>query len=491
MVTSRAANRLFAQEAETFAESSTPTVSESPAISPQIQQQLKAIGVAQVIVVLKPTVATRSVATRLSAAARVSAAASAATIGGLEKYFQSSELSQRSALAKAGLSMRAGASVTARTSVAAAPMQIFPNLGVVLGTVSREGLDGLAHDDRVASVTGAPAFSLIWPNRVGPARLSRQTTWGLDLLSIPTLWKQGLSGKGIRVAHLDTGVDGRHPALKKAIAAFAQMDDYGVRIQPDPVPFDSDEHGTHTAGTIAGRAVQGKYIGVAPGAELCSAMVIEGGDAVARVLGGIDWALDQDIRVLSMSLGFRGWLEDFIPIVQILRKRNVLPVMAVGNEGPGTSRSPGNYAEVLSVGAIDDKKQVADFSSSQRFLRNEDPVVPDLVAPGVNIISARPSNRYQSMDGTSMATPHVAGLAALLFEAAPKATIDQVEDAIFKSCHANGIPPDRGNHGIPDPVLAFKQLTGIDPVVPASSKRVSEKKQPTTRSRSGKKKGKG
>jgi len=90
------------------------------------------------------------------------------------------------------------------------------------------------------------------------------------------------------------------------------------------------------------------------------------------------------------------------------------------------------------------------------------------------------------MDGTSMATPHIAGLAALLFEAAPKATIDQVEDAIFKSCQGNGIPPDRGNLGIPDPILAFKHLTGKDLTAPMSSTRVSQKKQAKAGSKKGK-----
>ena len=145
---------------------------------------------------------------------------------------------------------------------------------------------------------------------------------------------------------------------------------------------------------------------------MSSAIVIEGGEVVARVLGGMDWALSQGAQVLSMSLGFRGWWEDFIPIIQILRSQNVLPIIAVGNENAGTSRSPGNYPDVLSVGAHDKNRTVAPFSSSQRFKRDNEPIVPDLVAPGVDVISARPGGGYQSMDGSSMATPHVAGLAA-------------------------------------------------------------------------------
>ena len=175
------------------------------------------------------------------------------------------------------------------------------------------------------------------------------------------------------VGHLDTGVDGKHPALKDAIGHYAEFDLLGAEITPTPAPRDSGEHGTHTAATIAGRPVQGRSVGMAPDAKLASAMVIEGGNAVARVLGGMDWAVGLGVNVISMSLGFRGWWEDFIPIVRILRRHQVLPVFAVGNEGPGTSRSPGNYPQPLSVGAMDKNHTVADFSSSQRFQRRARP----------------------------------------------------------------------------------------------------------------------
>ena len=141
-----------------------------------------------------------------------------------------------------------------------------------------------------------------------------------------------------------------------------------------------------------------------------------------------------------MSLGFRGWWQDFLPIVRILRSRGILPVIAAGNEGPGTSRSPGNYAEVLSIGAHDDSGAIASFSSSQRFVRRRDALVPDVAAPGVDVVSARPGGGFQTMSGTSMATPHIAGLAALLAEADPTATVTRLERAIL----ASGTPAERG-----------------------------------------------
>src|SRR5262249_45258369 len=146
-------------------------------------------------------------------------------------------------------------------------------------------------------------------------------------------------------------------------------------------------------------------------------------------------------------------------LTQILRARGVLPIFAVGNEGVGSSRSPGNYPEALSVGMMGEDKKVDVWSSSRRFDRANDPVVPDLVAPGVNVISAMPGGDYQSMDGSSMATPHVAGLAALLMQAEPAKTIGQVETAIFDSCKPlPGEPVERQNRGVPNAVKALALL---------------------------------
>jgi subtilisin family serine protease len=198
---------------------------------------------------------------------------------------------------------------------------------------------------------------------------------------------------------------------------------------------------------------------------LASGMVIEGGQVIDRILSGMDWIISKGARILSMSLGLRGFTPAFQAIVDALRTHNVLPIIAVGNEGPGTSRSPGNYINVVSIGAMSDQDIVADFSGSQTFIRTEDPLVPNLVAPGVGVISCAPKKTYVSMDGSSMATPHVAGLAALLLQAKPGATADEVEKAILAACR---LPTDmlkeRGNLGVPDAVVAFTTLTGGAPV---------------------------
>ncbi len=210
--------------------------------------------------------------------------------------------------------------------------------------------------------------------------------------------------------------------------------------------------------------------------------MIEGGNVNARILAGMEWVIGQGARILSMSLGIRGYHDDFLAVTQILRQRGILPVFAVGNEGPGTSRSPGNYAEALSVGAMGEDQHVADFSSSRKFDRPGDPLVPDLVAPGVNVISAKPGGGYQAMDGSSMATPHIAGLAAVLMQAAPTATIDEIEQAIFDSCTLlKGDAVERQNRGVPDALVALAKLgvavpaAGVAKAIPMP-RRVMKKK---------------
>jgi subtilisin family serine protease len=431
-------------------------------MSSYIQSELEARGVAQVIVVLRPE--TPAVKAGSAIAAGPTEARHVPGLARLATHFEAAETSQASQLAtaaKQGRPLRPAVRVgraRKRAPVKVPAARYYPHLGILMGTTSREGLAALRSDKRVARVVAAPAFSLIRPSFKALARLTTTLAWGIQALKADRLWKEGLTGTGVLIGHLDTGADGKHPALKGAIAHFAEFDDFGRPVQPAPSPFDSDDHGTHTAATIAGRAVKGRHVGLAPGARLASAVVIEGGDVLARVLGGMDWAVGRKVRVLSMSLGLRGWWDDFVVLTRILRQRGVLPVFAVGNEGPGTSRSPGNYPEALSVGAHDDDWKVADFSSSQRFRRATDPLVPDLVAPGVGVISAMPGGRWQIMDGTSMATPHVAGLAALLMEAAPDRSIDMVESAIFRSCLRRGMNVERCNRGVPDGLRALKFL---------------------------------
>lgn len=219
-----------------------------------ITQELYARGVAQVIVIVKEPLPTAAAAP----SGTVAAASAGPIVRSLVNCFVSSEMSQISALAAAAAAgrpvralARAGRSGrgTDDTPVPQ-PARYYPNLGVMLGTVNREGFASLSKDPRVAAVTGAPPLSLIRPERVGTARLTRKVTWGIQAMHVPALWKEGFTGEGILVGQLDTGADGQHPALANAITFFAEFDDFGREVTPAPAPFDTDEHGTHTAATM-------------------------------------------------------------------------------------------------------------------------------------------------------------------------------------------------------------------------------------------------
>ncbi|HEX7708160.1 MAG TPA: S8 family serine peptidase [Thermoanaerobaculia bacterium] len=468
-----------------------------------IENELEATGVAQVIVILKPGAASALAAAGAAAVATYTAAGGGAAGAaaafesvrpGIMAHFRSSERSVNSQIAAAGMKKAdiflGAAAATAATVVQPAPVQYYPNLGVMLGTVDRAGLVALEGDPQVDQVTGAPQISPIWPENIAAAKAPKDLTWGLRRLNVERVWTEGFTGKGVRVGHLDTGIDGKHATLSKAVKKFAEFDLFGKLRKPAPKPYDTEDHGTHSAATIAGRPVGNHHVGVAPDADLLGAIVIEGGNVIARVLGGIDWALGQNMKVLSMSLGFRGWWDNFLPIMAVLRLRDVLPVIAVGNEGPGTSRSPGNYPNVLSVGAMSENGRVANFSGSQSFARPDRPEVPYLVAPGVDVVSAKPGGGYQSMSGSSMATPHVAGLAALLFQARPAATAAQVEQAILGSCTLlRGMTAARAGVGCPDAVRALEILTGASltpvsaPKKPAAKKKSSAKKKSPAKKR--------
>lgn len=231
--------------------------------------------------------------------------------------------------------------------------------------------------------------------------------WGVLALKVD---KAKNKGKGVKVAVLDTGVDPNHPDLDGRIKSADDLKDfsgsrYGVT--------DRQGHGTHCAGRVL---AEGTNYGVAPEADLIVAKVLSdsGSGGVDDIADGVDWAVSRGADVLSLSLGGPS-KDNYIPYAfQRAEAAGVIIVCAMGNEGPreGTGGYPGKYPESVSVAAVDENMVVARFSS-------RDPAVY-VSAPGVNIRSTYPGGKYATMSGTSMACPHVAGLAALWVAANPQ-----------------------------------------------------------------------
>jgi subtilisin family serine protease len=357
-------------------------------------------------------------------------------------------------------------------------------LPVVAAQVTSKTLAHLADQKHVVAVIPNQRIHLIKPKQIGYSDLGKHekkdgVTWGLKALEIKEFWNRtGTRGKGINVAVLDTGVYGEHQCLKGRVKAFAIIDPLGRRIETKPT-FDCGAHGTHVCGTIAGGSTpDGVSVGVAPEASLLVAGVLVGDATLETLIQGIAWAVENGANIINMSLGFSYYEPLFSQIFNMLIEQyGILPVVAIGNENHGNSSSPGNAYNALSVGALEKglrgKFNVPFFSSGASLVfpgTSHDAITkPDVVAPGVQVYSAVPPEKtsqgtfeYSYMDGTSMATPHVAGVAALLMAAKPQAPVSAIMDVLKETAihpGGNNVRPDnRWGYGRICPLEAIKAL---------------------------------
>ena len=344
-------------------------------------------------------------------------------------------------------------------------------------SVTPDGLRELEDDEDILAVIPNQPVKLLQPTKMGAKGTTwreRQNgaTWGLTRLGIPRIWYQtGTMGEGARVAVLDTGVDAEHPALVDRVHDFVLLDPQGRTVETNR-PFDASNHGTHVCGTIAGGTdPDGVAIGGAPSAELIVAAVLAGDSTVATVIGGILWAARNGADVISMSLGFTYYEPKFEEILRPLWELDILPVVAIGNERHGNTSSPGNVGTAFSVGATAPRRnEVAVFSSGASFDWPGEPephvVKPDVVAPGVGTYSCVPAvpgqPLFECSDGTSMATPHVAAVVALLMSAKPNASALEIANALRRTAHhpsgAGRRPDNRWGWGELRPSAALRYL---------------------------------
>lgn len=259
-------------------------------------------------------------------------------------------------------------------------------------------------------------------------------------VNAPQAWAEGFDGKGTTVAVLDTGIDATHPDVKDRVKQSRSF-------VPGEEVVDGNGHGTHVASTIAGSgaASDGANKGVAPAADLIVGKVLsnEGSGADSGIIEAMEWAKAEGADVVSMSLGSSIPDDGGDPMAQAVDALSAdggpLFVIAAGNAyGAGTIGSPGSAASALTVAAVDKQDRRADFSSMGPLVRSYG-LKPDLSAPGVDINAAASQSvpgidgMYQSMSGTSMATPHVAGAAAVLKQRHPEWSGQRIKDALMSS----------------------------------------------------------
>jgi subtilisin family serine protease len=299
---------------------------------------------------------------------------------------------------------------------------------------------------------------------------------GLSIIGAPEVWALGLDGRGSLVCNFDTGVYGNHPALMSkyrgnngGVAASCWFDPYTNTDYPQ----DSHGHGTHTMGIMVG-SVDGDTVGVAPGAQWIAAGVVDRGGGIQRsiadILAAFEWAADPDgdpstvddvPDVINNSWGiplgyYPACDQTFWEAIDNVEAAGVICLFAAGNEGPfeSTIRTPADRIasdfNCFSVGAVDGSTEdwpVAGFSSRGPSGCDGITVKPEVTAPGVGIRSASRTGDYVNMSGTSMATPHVAGAAAILRQFNPEATPSQIKQALMYSAEDLGQQGEDNDYG--------------------------------------------
>lgn len=277
--------------------------------------------------------------------------------------------------------------------------------------------------------------------------------WGVNMVNAPEAWDKGYTGKGIIVAVVDTGVDYNHPDLDANIWVNTKeipnngIDDDGNGfiddtkgwdfVDNDNTPMDLYGHGTHVSGTIAGEKNDFGVTGIAYDAKIMPVRVLDanGSGTSSNVAAGIKYAADNGANVINLSLG-GGYSADIEDAVKYATAKGAVVVMAAGNEYASQPGFPANLANQwgVAVGAVDSNDKMAGFSNRAGTTQ-----LDYVVAPGVNVYSTTPGNTYAIYSGTSMATPHVAGVAALILSANPNLTPAEVEKLLIDTANPQGI----------------------------------------------------
>ena len=254
-------------------------------------------------------------------------------------------------------------------------------------------------------------------------------------------------GENIDVGVIDTGIDGTHDDLN-VVGGINTMND-------DPYDTDANGHGTHVAGTIAAKQNDEGLVGVAPAVNLYSikALEDEGSGLTSDIIAGVEWAIENELDVLNMSLGSNTYSSAFEETLNTAYDEGMLLVGAAGNEGVDDDSGdnvtyPAAYDSVIAVSASTEESSgpfgsdetIADFSSTGEEV--------ELIAPGENIESTSPGNETSVKNGTSMAAPHVAGVGALMMAANPSLSAEQIRDIMHDTAEDLSLESHEQGHGL-------------------------------------------
>jgi len=313
-----------------------------------------------------------------------------------------------------------------------------------------------ATEDVFARIMQLDGVQEVHPNYVmelpgsGEETLARSTPlshcsqlWHHTHLGVPSA-HQLSTGRSVSVAVLDTGLDASHPEFSHmSLAGHAEWDDLGIQV-PSAQLTDTHSHGTHVTGILCGASV-----GIAPDIDLYVGTVAPSGFTTFAQLGkGFDWAASNGVDVVSVSLGKTAPVFSLEYEIDNLAFQGILVVVAAGNDGPGQIRCPGNCRHSLTVGAVDANNQVWTRSGGGRVVGTPPYWKPEVYAPGVDICSCVPHGGYAVKSGTSMATPMVAGVAALIKGRSLNLSFPNLVDVLRRRSVNIPIPATLGTSGL-------------------------------------------
>jgi subtilisin family serine protease len=367
-----------------------------------------------------------------------------------------------------GLAARTQKPVKAILKDSGVPFQSFWITNAILVRGDYQVLNRVAQLKEVGFIAANPTVRLdampLNPESMDPLGATTGVVWNVEKINAPRLWAMGYTGRGIVVGGQDTGYDWDHPALINQYRGWNRGSadhnyNWHDAISNNPEPHDPHGHGTHTMGTMVGDDGGSNQIGVAPGAKWigCRNMDSDGDGTPASYMACYQWFIaptdlnnqnpdpSKAPHVINNSWSCPveegcTYPEILLPAVQAVRAAGILTVHSAGNKGYlgcETVAEPATiYGESFSVGATYSNDTIVGFSSRGPVtVDGSNRLKPNVVAPGAGIYSSYPNGYYGSSSGTSMAAPHVAGLAALLMSAKPNliGQVEQVETVIEAS----------------------------------------------------------
>ncbi|HOL21994.1 MAG TPA: S8 family peptidase [bacterium] len=317
------------------------------------------------------------------------------------------------------------------------PLRSINGMAVYLPPQAERALLGRAEvlwidEDLVVRATGKPSDKPGKPSK--PSQPPQELPWGIERIGANLVWNR-TTGAGVKVAVLDTGIDLDHKDLAGNIKGNINC------INPRKSGDDDNGHGTHVAGIIAGLDNQIGVVGAGPGIYLYAVKVLDrsGSGWLSDIIEGLEWCVNNGIQVVNLSLGSSSGNQSFHDAISRTYQAGVVIIAAAGNNGlsGGAVDYPAKYPETIAVSAV------GQYTNGILYFANFSSYGPevDLCAPGVDIKSTYNNGFYETMSGTSMATPHVSGVAALVLSVKGPMTPDELKSWLKNTAENLGFNP--------------------------------------------------